>query len=89
MVCSPANGKWRWPLVLLLSPDGQTFNRALLLRSGAPDDLPPRRFEGRYKTQGYNYPKAMVSDNKLYVGYSVNKEDVVCTIIPIQVIQNQ
>jgi hypothetical protein len=83
MVCCPSNGKWRWPLVLLLSPDGLTFNRALLLRSGLPDDLPALQYEGKYKTLGYNYPKAMAYDEKLYVGYTVNKETVACTIISI------
>ena len=81
MVCCPSNGKWRWPLVLLLSRDGKLFDKAILLRSGLPDDLPQRRYDGRYKTLGYNYPKAFVHQNKLYVGYSVNKEQVACTII--------
>ena len=81
MVCCPSNGKWRWPLVLLLSRDGKIFDKAILLRSGLPDDLLPRRYEGRYKTLGYSYPKAFVYQNKLYVGYSVNKEQVDCTII--------
>ena len=84
MVCCPANGKWRWPLVLLLSRDGVRFDHAILLRSGKADDLPPRRYEGRYKTFGFNYPKAFVYNNSLYVCYSVNKEDVQCTIISLQ-----
>ena len=83
MVCCPANGKWRWPLVLLLSQDGVRFDKAILLRSGQADDLPPRRYDGRYKTLGFNYPKAFVHNNCLYVSYSVNKEDVQCTMIPI------
>lgn len=83
MVCCPSSGKWRWPLVLLLSHDGKVFDKAILLRSGLSDDLPPRRYEGRYKTLGYSYPKAFVHQNKLYVGYSVNKEQVDCTIIPL------
>jgi hypothetical protein len=83
MVCCPANGKWRWPLVLLLSQDGVRFEKGILLRSGQADDLPPRRYDGRYKTLGFNYPKAFVHNNCLYVGYSVNKEDVQCTMIPI------
>ena len=82
MVCCPSSGKWRWPLVLLLSHDGKVFDKAILLRSGLSDDLPPRRYDGRYKTLGYSYPKAFVHENKLYVGYSVNKEHVDCTIIP-------
>ena len=83
MVGCPANGKWRWPLVLLLSRDGVLFDRAILLRSGLADDLPLRRYEGRYKTLGFSYPKAFVHNNCLYVGYSVNKEDVQCTVIPL------
>ena len=83
MVCCPANGKWRWPLVLLLSQDGVRFDKAILLRSGLADDLPPRRYEGRYKTLGFNYPKAFVHNNSLYVCYSVNKENVDCTVISL------
>ncbi len=83
MVCCPANGKWRWPLVLLLSQDGVKFDNAILLRSGKADDLPPRRYEGRYKTLGFNYPKAFVYNNSLYVCYSVNKENVECTVISL------
>lgn len=79
MVGCPSNGKWRWPLVLLLSSDGRTFDRAVLLRSGASSDLPPQRYSGRYKTLGYNYPKAFVHDGQLIIGYSTNKEEVNCT----------
>ena len=80
MVTCPSNDKSRWPLVLQLSRDGKVFDKSILLRSGLPDDLPSRRYEGRYKTLGYSYPKALVHNNKLYVGYSTNKEDVNCTI---------
>lgn len=83
MVCCPANGKWRWPLILLLSNDGIVFDKAVLLRSGESDDLPKKRYEGRYKTLGYSYPKAIVNNGKLYIGYSTNKETVECTIVPL------
>lgn len=86
MVSCPANDKQRWPLVLQLSQDGKVFDKAILLRSGSPADLPQRRYEGRYKTLGYNYPKAMIHNGHLYVGYSTNKEDVECTIIPLDVL---
>ena len=45
--------------------------------------MPQRRYEGRYKTIGYNYPKAMTHNGRLYVSYSTNKEDVECSIIPL------
>ena len=83
MVSCPANGKRRWPLVLQLSYDGRVFDRAILLRSGSADNLPPRRYEGRYKTLGYSYPKATIWKDQLYISYSTNKEDVECTIIPL------
>lgn len=88
MVCCPSNSKWRWPLVLMLSQNGVTFNRALLLRSGMPDDLPVRKYDGRYKTLGFSYPKAIVSNGNLYIGYSVNKEAVSCTVIPLDKLLN-
>lgn len=84
MVGCPSNGKWRWPLVLMLSRDGKEFDKAILLRSGLPDDLPERQYEGRYKTIGYNYPKSIVNKGCLYVAYATNKEDVECSIINIK-----
>ena len=83
MVSCPANGKRRWPLVLQLSQDGRIFDRAILLRNGLASDLPLRRFEGRYKTLGYSYPKATIWHDKLYISYSTNKEDVECSIVPL------
>jgi hypothetical protein len=53
------------------------------LRSGAADDLPPRRYEGKAKTLGYNYPKAFTYNGYLYVSYSVNKELVQYTRISL------
>ena len=84
MVCCPSNSKQRWPLVLLLSRDGSCFDKAVLLRSGHADELPPRRYEGKYKTLGYSYPKAMVHNGKLYITYSTNKEDVECISLMVQ-----
>ena len=83
IVSCPVPAKRRWPLVLHLSGDGKKFDQAFLLRSGTPGDLPPRRYDGRYKTLGYSYPKAIVHKGKLYISYSTNKEDVECTIVTI------
>ena len=81
MVSCPSDSKMRWPLVLQLSDDGFSWNRTIQLRS--KEELPPRHYKGRYKTLGYSYPKAFVWHNKLFIGYSVNKEDVVCTIVQL------
>lgn len=83
IVSCPVPAKRRWPLVLHLSDDGKKFGQAILLRSGTPGDLPSRSYDGRYKTLGYSYPKAIIHKGKLYVSYSTNKEDVECTIVTI------
>lgn len=80
-VGNPTGNKSRRILVLALSNDGTVFDRAWLL--AGPEDLPARRNEGKYKTLGYNYPKAVILDNNLWVSLSVNKEDVTLVRIPI------
>ena len=82
MVSCPSGSKERWPLVLQLSKDGRTFSENITLRT--KEELPPQRYQGRYKTLGYSYPKAFCSGGKLYIGYSVNKEDVECTIVTLE-----
>ena len=78
MVSCPSGSKKRWPLVLQQSADGVTFNQNIMLRSA--EELSPRRYEGKYKTLGYNYPKAFYHNGHLYITYSTNKEDVEITI---------
>jgi hypothetical protein len=64
-----------------LSDDGRLFDRSFLLRGQA--DLQPLRFAGQYKRPGYHYPKSVVWDGHLYVGYATNKEDVELTRVPV------
>ena len=73
-VGNPTGCKSRRCLVLAFSEDGYLFDKAYLL--AGPGDLPSRRKEGRYKTLGYNYPKAFVQDDTLWIALTVNKEDV-------------
>ncbi len=81
LVGNPVTNKSRQILALTLSADGNMFDRAFLLRG--KDELAPRRYEGKAKTIGYNYPKAMVYNGFLYVGYSENKEKVCVTRIKV------
>ena len=81
-VSNPSGNKSRIPLVLTLSKDGQLFDKAFLLRSGA-DDLQPLRYDGKYKRVGYSYPKSVIWKDYLYVSYATNKEDVEVTRIPL------
>ena len=80
-VGNPTGNKSRRALALALSTDGYSFSKAFLL--AGPADLPPRRREGRYKTLGYNYPKAVVLGDTLWISLSINKEDAVLYRIPL------
>jgi len=78
-VVSNTSPSGRDPLVISLSRDGLTFDRAFILRVEAP----PRRHEGRWKGHGFQYPNTAVVGEHLWVMYSVNKEDVQLTCIPL------
>ena len=81
-VGNPTGNKSRRALVLALSTDGYRFDKAFLIAGTA--DLPPRRYEGRYKTLGYNYPKAVVLGDNLWISLSINKEDAVLYRVPLK-----
>lgn len=82
-VVNSNNKTWRVPLAITLSADGETFDHAYLLRSGLEGDYPSLRYEGKSKTLGYSYPKAMVYGDYLYVSYATNKDDAQFTRVPI------
>lgn len=81
LVNAPDADRLRVPLAVTLSGDGRTFDRSFLLRGQG--DLQPLRYEGQYKRPGYHYPKSVVWDGHLYVGYATNKEDVQVTRVPL------
>jgi hypothetical protein len=67
-------------LTIALSEDGALFDRAYIIR-GEPTK---RRYDGRSKLDGWQYPNAIVWKKKLFVAYSINKEDVAVTQIPLE-----
>ncbi|AJS60187.1 hypothetical protein [Paenibacillus sp. IHBB 10380] len=83
---SPHNS-YRWPLALALSEDGMQFDGPYLV-SG---EVPPRRYEGFYKFYGLNYVRGIAEGNGLpshdaiWIVYSVNKEDIWITKIPVPI----
>ena len=81
-VGNPTGNKSRQVLALALSMDGYNFDKAFLL--AGPEDLPPRRNGGRYKTLGYNYPKAAILGGTLWISLSINKEDAVLYRVPLK-----
>lgn len=80
LVNTPSGNKLRSPLVLSLGKDGSIFTKSFVLRSGP---LPPVRFDGLYKRPGYHYPKSVLWNGALYIGYATGKEDVEATRVPI------
>lgn len=66
-------------LTLSLSDDGRVFDRAWLLRS----EPTAMRFPGEAKGNGWQYPCARVWKNRLWISYSINKEDVAISNIPL------
>lgn len=82
IVNNPSGSKVREPLAITLSRDGETFDRAYLLRAGGNHIKGPR-YEGLYKRKGFSYPKSFLWKEHLYVVYGENKEDIVATRIPI------
>jgi hypothetical protein len=81
IVNAPSGTKLRSPLVLSLAKEGHVFDRAFLLRGGPP---PEPRFPGLYKRPGYHYPKSIVWQDALYVGYAMAKENVEVTRVPLR-----
>jgi len=79
-VGNPTGSKSRRALAISFSDDGYLYEKAFLL--AGPGDLPARRKEGRYKTPGYNYPKACLVGDTLWITLSVNKEDV--AVFPVE-----
>lgn len=67
-------------LTISLSDDGLNFDRVAIIRFISP----PIRHEGLEKTIGYQYPHSVVDGDDLWVLYSVNKEDVQVTRIPLE-----
>lgn len=82
LVGSLTGTKTRFPLVIVLSADGETFDDGYVLRDA--NDLQPRRYEGKSKNLGYSYQKSVLWGDHLYVSYGTNKEDVELTRIPVQ-----
>jgi len=78
LIGNPVKGR-RDPLVIRLSRDGAVFGRAMVIRR----DSPPMRRRGRYKGSGFQYPSAVVAKDALWIVYSVNKEDIEISGVPL------
>jgi hypothetical protein len=67
----------RRALTLLLSDDGECFDRAYMIND-SPGEM--RRL-GLLKANGHQYPCCLADGGRLLVGYDANKEDIMCESI--------
>ncbi len=81
-------GSHRWPLAISTGSDGTIFDTLL----GVNGEVPPRRFIGKSKDFGAQYMRGIAEgngdpgDGALWVVYSVNKEDIWISRIPVPVL---
>ena len=91
LVYNPATSNtYRWPLAIVTGDDGRDFDRMLCVVG----EVPPRRFDcwyDRAKEYGPQYVRGIVEgngcppDGGLWVTYSMNKEDIWVSRIPVPV----
>ena len=81
------NNHHRWPLALATSEDGLEYDRLLL----ANGEVPPQRYQGEHKYLGMNYVIGINEcceqppDGNMWVAYSMNKEDIWVSRIPVPI----
>lgn len=79
--------EFRWPLAISLSKDGLEYTTLNLIEG----DFCPMRYGGNYKSYGPQYVRGIQEgngvpkDSNLWVGYSVNKEDMWVARVPVPV----
>lgn len=76
----------RWPLAIVTGEDGIEFRDMLCVHG----EVPPQRFWGFWRDCGPNYVRgleagAVSCDGALYLTYSVNKEDIWVSRVPVPV----
>ncbi len=88
MVYNPVQDSMRrYPLAIVTGDDGIHFNDLLYIAA----DVSPRRFAGNHKDFGLQYVRGIAEGNgippgqNLWVGYSMNKEDIWIGRIPVPV----
>lgn len=79
--------EFRWPLAVSVSDDGLDYKNLLLVHG----EISPMRYGGNYKSYGPQYVRGIqegegiVPDGKLWVTYSMNKEDIWVASIPVPI----
>jgi hypothetical protein len=78
--------EFRWPLAVSVSDDGLNYKNLLLVNG----EITSMRYGGNYKSYGPQYVRgleggAQSPDGKCWITYSMNKEDIWVTSIPVPV----
>jgi len=87
LVYNPTNSAARHPLCVATGDDGIVFDNLVNVHS----EVPPKRFWGREKRPGPQYVRGIIEGNgnppgnDLWVVYSVSKEDIWTSRIPVPV----
>ncbi len=77
----------RYPLAIITGADGIHFDHMLLVNG----EVPPKRYPGWHKEYGQQYVRGIVEgngappDGGLWVAYSMNKEDIWVSRVPVPV----
>jgi hypothetical protein len=83
--------EFRWPLAVSVSDDGLNYKNLLLVNG----EITTMRYGGNYKSYGPQYVRGILEgngtppDGKLWITYSMNKEDIWVASIPVPVKENE
>jgi len=79
--------EYRWPLAISVSNDGLKYHNLLLVNG----EISTMRYGGNYKSYGPQYVRGIIEgdgtppDGNIWVSYSMNKEDIWVSSIPVPV----
>lgn len=82
--------EFRWPLALSISKDGLNYDKLLLVNG----EITSMRYGGNYKSYGPQYVRGIEEgqgqpeDGNLWVTYSMNKEDIWVSKIPVPILES-
>nr|WP_289070302.1 hypothetical protein [uncultured Blautia sp.] len=88
LVYNPSrNGAHRWPLAVVTGENGEDFGDMLAI----VPEISPCRYEGGLKNLGAQYMRGICEsnprpeDHKMWLTYSINKEDIWVTEVPVPI----
>ncbi|MEP0366439.1 MAG: six-hairpin glycosidase [Cyclobacteriaceae bacterium] len=79
--------EFRWPMAVSVSEEGLDYTNLLLING----EISPMRYGGNYKSYGPQYVRGILEgngepeDGKMWVTYSMNKEDMWVSAVPVPI----